>query len=82
MSTIETLNGRGEAICVWMEKNCPDYKSRMERVFAEAQCHDYPDVAMKRVTMALIATAFEAGRKFQQENPTTPMDDSNAYKAL
>lgn len=77
----KALSEHGEAICDWMEKNCPDYKSQLQAVLAEEIEDQHRDSAsLARTIVACMTFAFEAGRKFQQEHPTVPMNDPNAYK--
>jgi hypothetical protein len=56
-----------EAIKAWVKKNRPDLELYMEPLMKQD------------AVILLMTTAFEAGRQFQSDNPTFPLNEPHLY---
>lgn len=68
------MNLRDQAIIDWAKETRPDIVHHLENIRKEEANGDHG-----RALYFLLVVGFEAGRKFQAENPKKPLDNPNIY---
>lgn len=68
------FNKRDMAIRDWTRVNRPDVTRNVEALLISPETNKHTEAAY-----ALMAMAFEAGRKFQTENPKIELNNPNVY---